>query len=109
MNIMKKLLLSAMLISSAAATYATTPLSTEVISDMDIDNTASVFVTYGEHGMVEKLLHENSTVMIDYSNLTDGEIKLTYVDEYGNESNTSVFSLSNIAVDFPELDFEFEE
>lgn len=106
---MKKLLLSAILISSAATILAMSPVSSEVMSDMDFANVTPILVSYGDHGMVEKVLDENSTVMIDYSNLTEGEIILTYVDELGNESNTSVFSLSNIGVDFPEFDYELDD
>lgn len=103
---MKKLLLSAILISSAATILAVTPVSTEVVSD--IDNATPVLVSYGDHGMVEKVLDENSTVMIDYSNLTEGEITLIYVDEFGTQSNTSVFSLNNIGLSLSEFDFETE-
>lgn len=106
---MKKHLLSAILISSASTVLAMSPVSTGVISDMDIDTTAPVSVSYGNHGMVDKVLDENTTVMIDYSNLTNGEITLTYVDEFGAENNSAVILLSNIGVDFPDFDFEADE
>ncbi len=107
---MKKLLLSAAILSVSLSIFAHTPNRHAILSDVEYSGIETSRFHYDADSRLTAVIDDFSHVTIDYDNFSMGEITIIFADMIGSQKNITTVTIDVNGMPCPVANFDtFDE
>ncbi|MBD5357639.1 MAG: DUF4595 domain-containing protein [Bacteroides sp.] len=94
---MKKIILSVAVMALSVSAFANVPKRLSSITEVERNSRYATTFGYNDEGKLNKITDDYSTVAIDYSDIANGKLKLTYTANY-NEVSTFDITVNELGL-----------